>query len=152
MSRSEYVIVAFLDSFQKGDKLIDWPLHVTIVPWCSFYDLSQFRKEARKVVQGVGPMKVTVGERRIWGPNTVNIIDYSVSLHRLHEQLLHLAKSSGRVLINEQYTGRNFTPHVTHQGNKYAETGRLLNIDALYLVEKDMNQRLKTVVAKIKLA
>lgn len=152
MSRSEYVIVAFLDNFKKGDKLLDWPLHVTIVPWCAFYDLNQFRTDAKKIVKNMRPLKVTVGERRIWGPNTVNMIDYSIPLHRLHEQLLELAKSSGRILINEQYTGRNFTPHVTHQKNKSAAPGRLLHIDTLYLVEKDMNQRLKTVVAKIKLA
>jgi 2'-5' RNA ligase len=70
----------------------------------------------------------------------------------MHEQLLQLARSRGRLVGREQSIGRDFTPHIVLQRNRSALSGRKLKIDAVYVIEKEGNQRFNTVKAKINLA
>lgn len=145
----EYILVALLGNYQPGDTFAQWPLHVTLVPWFDPRDLSEFVAQLQNVAAKYGSIESTVGEQRIWGPNTVNVITRVPQLQRLHLELLSLVRAHGTLLINEQYTGSNYTPHITHQKGVSAKKGSGVVLDTIYLVEKQVHVREKTIKAKI---
>lgn len=147
----EYILVALLDDFQPDDSFAQWPLHVTLVPWFKPLDLKQFTKELKGKAGDYRQITSTVGEQRIWGPHTVNIIDRVPMLQELHAELLALVRMHGRLLINEQYTGENYTPHITHQGAVSAMEGHMVTLGTIYLISRPAGGGKKTVVNKIPL-
>ena len=147
----EYILVALLDDHRPGDAFAQWPLHVTLVPWFSPLDLKQFIEELKRKAGMYAQITSTVGEQRIWGPHTVNVIDRVPVLQELHTELLALVRLHGRLLINEQYTGENYTPHVTRQSTIAAAQGRIVTIHAVYLISRPAGGGQKTVLSKIPL-
>lgn len=145
----EYILVALLSDYQPGDTFAQWPLHVTLVPWFDPRDLSEFVAHLQNVAAKYGSIESTVGEKRIWGPNTVNVITRVPQLQRLHLELLSLVRAHGTLLINEQYTGSNYTPHITHQKGVSAKEGSSVVLDTIYLVEKQVHVRENTIKTKI---
>lgn len=148
----EYILVALLDDFQPDDSFVQWPLHVTLVPWFKPLDLKPFTKELRGKAGCYRQITSTVGEQRIWGLHTVNVIDRVPILQELHAELLALVRIRGRLLINEQYTGENYTPHITHQGTVAAVQGRTVTIHTVYLISRPAGGGQKTVLSKIPLS
>ena len=145
----EYILIALLDDHRPGDAFAQWPLHVTLVPWFSPLDLNQFIEELKSKAGMYTQITSTVGEQRIWGPHTVNVIDRVPVLQELHTELLALVRLHGRLLINEQYTGENYTPHITHQADISAYQNSSVIISGLYLIDRPSGGGMKTVVANI---
>lgn len=148
--KKEYTIVALLEDVSVGETIIKWPLHVTILPWFSFYDYSAFLNQIHDIAQKTEPIEIRVGTRATWGVNTVNVIDYSIALHRLHEEILKIASAHGNLRKNgHEFIGRNYTPHITHQGRLFVHAGYDFTIKRIYVVESDMSLHVKTVVDSI---
>ena len=148
---TQYITCAFVDDYAVGDELLDWPLHITLVPWFFVDNMRQFQDDLVQHVADIHRIPVTVGEQRTWGPNVVNVIQRSAPLHELHARLLHLITSSGELLINQQYTGLNYTPHITHQKSLSAQPGDNVTIGTVYIIKKDTARRAKTVIARVDL-
>jgi 2'-5' RNA ligase len=150
--KKEYVVVALLDTADIGDRLVQWPLHLTIVPWFSYYEPEKFLDEVRNIVNQTSAIDLQVSSQTTWGYNTVNTVQYSISLHRLHEDLLKLAMKHGRMnRTGNDYHGRSYTPHITHQGRSRVNEGQRIKIETVYVVERDMSHHVKTVIEKIDL-
>lgn len=150
--KKEYVVVALLDTADIGDRLVQWPLHLTIVPWFSYYEPKKFLDEVRELVGQTPVIDLRVGSQVTWGYNTVSTIHYSIGLHRLHEDLLKLAMKHGRLnTTNHGYHGRNYTPHITHHGRSHVNEGQSIKIETIYVIERDMSHHVKTVIEKIDL-
>lgn len=151
--RKEYVVVALLDDAKDRERILQWPLHITILPWFSFHDYEGFCQKAKEVIQVEPSFDVSVGFETRWGERNVNLLQYSIPLHRLHDQLLKIAKKHGRMQIRDHhYAERSYVPHITHQGRQKIEEGRKIKVDSLYLIERDMSHHVKTVAEIFRLA
>lgn len=150
--KKEYVVVALLDKAKIGDQLVHWPLHLTILPWFSYYEPKKFLDEANDLVSKTPTIDLRVSSKATWGYNTVSTIHYSIGLHRLHEDLLKIAIKHGRMShTNHGYHGRSYTPHITHQGRSHVNEGQSIKIESIYVVERDMSHHVKTIIEKIDL-
>lgn len=145
----EYVTCALIDEHNTGDTFTDWPLHITLVPWFLLNDITKFKNDLTDILQDDHQIQVAVDEERVWGPNTVNIIAYDRSLHDIHERMISLAETAGRVLVNKQYTGENYTPHITHQKSLSKQPGDLIIIKYVYVIERNSTTKQKKIIGKI---
>lgn len=151
MNETEYIFCVLIDSYDEGDEFIEWPLHITLVPWFFVPDITEFQLSITEAITYLRPIHVIVGEERVWGPNTVNVIERSEPLHDLHARLLRQTNMSGRIVINQQYTGENYTPHITQQSSLSATPGDKIIIDQFCIIKKTHSHRLKTVIKIFKL-
>lgn len=145
----EYILVALLGVYQRGDTFTAWPLHVTLVTWFDPVDEATLVAELRSIT---APRIVSrVGEQRVWGTNTVNVIRRTPELHALHRHLLATVTAHGRLLTNQQYMGDVYTLHITHQHGASVAEGSGVTLDAIYLIKKPLHSYEKQIVAKIEL-
>jgi 2'-5' RNA ligase superfamily len=147
----DYILVALLDDCQVNDTFAQWPLHVTLVPWCQPVHLQKFTDDIEVAASKYTQIDSVVGEQKTWGPNTVNVVERVPKLHELHNELLGLVRSHGELLINEQYTGMNYTPHVTHQKSLSAVEGSSITLSTIYLIDRQIATGKKTIKAKFAL-
>ena len=148
---TEYVICILLGDYKKGEELISWPLHITLVPWFATDDIEKLKYNLADVLGHDHQILVAVGEERTWGPNSVNVIENSTPLHDMHNRVLTLIETSGKLLVNKQYTGINYTPHITHQKSLAKRPGDNVIINNVYIVERDIESRQKKVTMKVAL-
>lgn len=149
----EYVVVALLDSAKETERILHWPLHITILPWFSFHDYEGFCQKAKDVIQIKSAFYVRVGHERLWGQRSVNVLEYSSPLHQINEELLKIAEKHGCMQTHgNHYVERGYVPHITHQGKQSVEVGRRINVDNLYLVERDMSHHTNSIAEIFKLA
>lgn len=150
--KKDLVVVALLDELNIGDTFAKWPLHLTILPWFSYHKLDGFLDQIKEVVQETEQVEVRIGMRTMWGGRVVSLTQYSVALHRLHDQLLKIAINHGRIRhTGNEFTGRSYTPHITHQGHHAVHEGQKIMIKNVYIIESGMSRHVKTVVGKIDL-
>lgn len=147
----EYILVALLDDYATGDTFTVWPLHVTLVTWFDPHDEQALIAKLHAIASETPKITSRVGEQRIWGSNTVNVIERTPALNTLHQQLLAAMTTHARPLTNRQYMGDNYTPHITHQRGTSMAEGSDITLDAFYLVKKPLHSREKQIVAKIEL-
>ena len=150
--KKEYILCVLFDDYEAGDIFTQWPLHVTLVPWCHPADLQKFITDIEVVANRYMQINSVVGEQKTWGSNTVNVIERASELQSLHNELLEKVKLHGTLLVNAQYTGESYTPHVTHQQHEQRIPGEHIQLKAVYLVEKTQNERTKEIVAQFRLS
>ena len=148
----EYITCVLFDDYSLDDELKSWPLHITLVPWFAPDDIVTFKENFVDLLKHDHQISVVVGEEKTWGPNTVNVIEYSQPLHDMHRKALKLIETSGRLLINKQYTGENYTPHITHQKSLAKQPGDNVLVKNIYIIERDTKTKRKKVITKVTLA
>lgn len=148
----EYITCFILEGdHKKGDVFDDWPLHVTLVPWCLPNDLNQFIRSLSDITRQHREIHTVVRDTRIWGPHTVNVVRRTPKLHSLHADVLDVVRETGRLLINEEFTGEYYTPHVTRQGLHHVETGSSIQLSSISLVERDNQKKQKRIIVSFPL-
>jgi len=137
------ILVAFLEEFEPGYEFERWPHHVTILPW--FKADKEALSSIEQIASGHLPITVELGKTAMFGARNdilVRLVE-SDPLQKFHRALL-----SGRKgllgLINSSYSGDNFRPHVTLQGQNDPES-RTITIKRLALVKHIGPGKLKRV-------
>jgi 2'-5' RNA ligase len=146
----EYMFAYLLDAHHPGDTFTVWPLHITLLPWFKLdVPLDEFKTELQRILNTTKSVSVKVGSERQFGRRSVNLIESSAGLLALHELLLDYAKNNGEFTVNKQLVGEQFNPHITKNFGKNLATGKLVNVNRVYLISappEDPRTRLKTVV------
>ena len=147
----EYLVCLLVDDFEIGDTFTNWPLHVTVVAWFTVDDSEYFTRLAELRSAKIPSFTAKVGERRKMSRHTVNVVRKTDELQLLHETMMSLVKSTGRLLTKEDFYYEKYQPHITHQKNIAAEPGDELRFEHVYLIGKDIHARQKTIIAKYRL-
>ncbi len=140
-----YLIILEITPLKVGGAYDTLPLHCTLVHW---FWLKQEPEEVTKrleaVLSNTAPVSLRVGtEQAFTGKNkngelvpvTVNDVELTPELRKLHEQVCTVLKSMDVHYSEPQYVHDGFHPHVTHQKDGQLSPSEIRRSAKLYLVE-----------------
>lgn len=149
-----YVVVLPLRPLAVGDRFLtrDWPLHVTIVPVFTAHATTA------QVTDALAGSRLTVtaaGEERFGRGNSIRVtlIEPSADILALHMALLQGLAPLHPLFDEPDFVADGFRPHVTRRGFGGVETGAVLVLDQLAVVDMTPNQpeRMRRVLAVVPL-
>jgi hypothetical protein len=155
------MVAAMIPDMPVGTEFQDWPLHMTVAPWFSMSTQLWHRFDAgmKEILEETIAPTITggtadlfssprgsVGVRKLDVPTqTFNII----TGFNIHAGVIELAKATGRVEDTE-YTGLNWTPHVSDASGATLAEGETVQISGLSVVKKQNERTSKVVKALYK--
>lgn len=134
----KFVLVSALETLNKGDVFVEWPLHVTILPWFTLPTERQraFENALTNRTHDVASIHTIGGEEAFFGPRQdarVRKLRRIGALASLHQLALETVRSFDGS-VDDPYIERNYEPHVTFQDEKGIEEGQEVTLTALQLV------------------
>lgn len=149
MTVGSFVLVAMVHpeqvpkSFRR--RRLEWPLHVTLLPWFEVLDAEGFMHDLNRLVPQEQSFIAEVGEDALFGPNRdvpVSLIKNREPFAIMHYFLLTiLEKHDGVFSASSNWTKKDYTPHVTHHGDERLHPGesfRVNNVAVVKLLNDDM--------------
>ncbi|HSX00552.1 MAG TPA: 2'-5' RNA ligase family protein [Patescibacteria group bacterium] len=140
-----YLIILEVSPLKIGSTYDMLPLHCTLVLWFWLKQepeevvekLEASLKDSIAVVLKAGAEQVFAGKNKHGElvPVTVNDIELTPELRKLHEQVCAVLKSMDVHYSAPQYVQDGFHPHVTHQKDGQLLPGEVRKSTKLYLVE-----------------
>jgi 2'-5' RNA ligase len=146
------------------DRVYDMlPLHCTLVHW--FWLNQKPDTVAQRLtgkLSGTTSVALKVGTEQVFTgknkngetiPVTVNDIELTPELRKLHEQTCAILEGIGGRYSEPQYVHDGFHPHITHQRDGALKPGEVCQSSKLYLIEADAPEygNKRTVRASIQL-
>lgn len=150
--RNEHVIAIMLESVSPADKFIEWPLHITIVPWFHCDATEKLDKFLHNVADKQTRFSAKVGQSHMLGKNKdvpVSLIDESPKLAKLHQKILEILEKNGYRVHQKEWVGENYIAHITHQLHGRKHPGEKLKINSFTLVRQDRLKKTGTMVKTI---
>ncbi len=153
-----YLLVLPLAPFEFGFEYRGAPpLHCTIMPWfVSDKGTAQVALTLSEVFKKSPPVVLIPWKRAMFGKNNdvlVHVLTWEEGLIRLHNELLDALKTLEVELMDPQWTGANWNPHVTdHEGEKFFP-GLQATVETAVMIEAEdpVSRPLKKVVARFPL-
>lgn len=140
MVPGDRLFCAFVDNQLPGDTFIEWPLHITIVPWFRTNAPSDdLGRTLRQRLDGLEPFLVTVGREEKFGHKrkTVNRIVVPSPFENIEEQARQLLHERKAWMVDETTKlRRRFMPHITELKAGRAHEGDSFMVDSLYIIEQ----------------
>ena len=154
MLPGDRLVVALVKPYQVGDRFIDWPLHVTVVPWFRLNNKPErIAKGLTKALTPIKPFDVIMNQTAWFGPKKnrqAHLIELPTPFSEIEKRVRNYFHKKRAWLVDETTKKRrDFRPHVTVQKSNQLRVGDSFKIDCLYLVEQRGSQ--KEIVAEIKL-
>lgn len=129
-----------------------WPLHITIVPWFPADDSKGLDELLTKIASKHEAFIVTVGKREYFGKEdklTVNLVNDSGDLHRLHWDVFHSLEKNGFPIHQKDHMGEKYKPHITHQGRRHLNEGEELIVPSFSLVRQVRQKKSGTMIKEV---
>lgn len=140
------LVCAFVEDQAVGTKFerIDWPLHVTVVPWFRLPKADTgFVPELARELQQHDAFTAVVDRQsrtRYFGDRRVSVME-STPWQPLHQATLEVVRHHAGTLLARTFIGSSYRPHVTFQKHGHLEPADQFACDALYVVEKRKDMR-----------
>jgi len=153
----EYIIAILLGPTKEPDRFIGWPPHMTVVPWFCIDNVDEAIAVLQKVSVISRAFKINIAKPDLFGPrHTVPVLRVNaIELEQVHNILLGELENIGAEFVAPQYMGPNFNPHITIKQNMPIQSGNVIEINKLWLIEatsyEDRRTRLKKVIAEVEL-
>ena len=138
-ARNEHVVAIVLEPVAIGQEFIDWPLHITIVPWFPRDDAQKLDSILTNVAKTQSGFSVEVGEIEKFGPEKnvkVNLIKDSSGLNELHWIIFKVLEKNKFGIHQKEYVGNGYRPHITHQPHGHARLGDSFRVKSFILVKQ----------------
>lgn len=134
----KYCLVYFLKHVEVGTEfaMTDWPLHVTLADVFAI-DLKATNIESRlaALAEKLHPVTVVADTETTLGSTRVVLLQKSVELIELHNNVMDLLENNGAVFNTPGFTRGGFIPHCTIQSSGRLYSGDKLTINSLALVD-----------------
>lgn len=135
----QYAVIANLEDTREGQyTMTSLPLHVTFLSiFFSNESASFFARINEEIAKGTHAIRVITTGRTRYGAHQeipVTLVEEVPEIANLHNQLLDRV-SAHTSFRAPQFTGANFKPHVTDQGERVVSVGTQLELNNLTLVE-----------------
>lgn len=141
MSKNEHLIVSLLEPVKPGEAFVDWPLHMTIVPWFSVKEID--KNILDEVLVGVANRHKTinakVGQIAMFGTNLdvpVNTIKTNKKIDSLHKDMFGTLEVNYFPIHHKDICWNNYRPHITIQGEKAIIEGTEIVIANFALIKQ----------------
>ncbi len=148
-ARNEFVIVIMLEPVSLGREFIDWPLHITIVPWFDGNDAKKLDGILSEATKTFPSFSVEVSKIEKFGPKKnikVNLIKSSPELNELHWSILNVLEKNNFGIHQKEYIGNGYKAHVTHQSHGQKREGENLRINSFTLVKQVRQKKTGSIV------
>lgn len=135
------IVVAMVDPGsvpkQFRRRRLEWPLHVTILPWFTVPDEASFIGFLERNLPSEQSFEAVMGADAAFGEDgktTVSLVENKQPLAVLHNYVLEaVLGQDGTVLVNT-WIRDSYKPHVTHHGENRLHPGDTFMIQSLTLV------------------
>lgn len=151
-ARNEHVVAIMLGPISIGQEFIDWPLHITIVPWFPCGDSEKLDSILVDEAKTHASFLVEVGKIEKFGPGKnigVNLIKDSPELNKLHWSIYTALEKNNFGIHQKEYVGDGYKPHITHQPHGQKRKGEKLKIESLALVKQVRQKKTGTMVKSV---
>lgn len=119
-------------------KRLEWPLHVTLVPWFQIQDAPRFITRLGEFTASKQEFTSTIGTDELFGADRdvpVSLFSDSAELTLLHNELITFVESQGaRFGAEGQYIKDAYRPHVTQHGQSRLHEGDDVEVSAITVV------------------
>lgn len=159
----KYTIIQLLEDVPEGAQFTpaNWPLHATIVDTFAIdWNAPTMIKKLEELLNVRQQAVSIAGEDTFFGPEgqtQVALLEKTISLVRLHDDVIALLEEGGLKLNDPQFACEGFLPHTTVQKHARLHKGDHVTFSALTLIDmfpdEDPYQRkvLKTIrLARVK--
>jgi hypothetical protein len=150
--RNENVVAIVLEHIDVGREFIEWPLHITIVPWFHGYDAKKLDDLLAGLAASFTPFRAKAGPIEKFGPKkdvTVNVIDDSKELKELHQAVFYTLETNDFIIHQKDFVGDGYMAHVTHQTHAFLKEGAQITIKSFSLIEQERLKKTGEIVKKI---
>lgn len=150
--RNENVIVILLEKMPVNEEFIEWPLHITVVPWFHGYDETKLDKLLSQIAASHKKFKAGVGQLEKFGYKKdveVNLIDNNKQLNQLHRDVFDILESNDFIIHQKDFVGEGYRAHITRQPHGYKNEGEEIQIKSLSLVKQERLKKSGAIVKKI---
>ncbi len=123
---------------QKAFSRLNWPLHITLVPWFRIPNIDTLRTTLAQFAHQRAPFFVVAKGEALFGHNhtiKVTLVEPNKAVQTLHDDLLAVVAQQCGAVSNTQFIGQYFRPHATHQTHSVLQEGSQVQIDHFWLVE-----------------
>ncbi len=135
------IVVYLVEPRQPGDRFrrtrLDWPLHITLVPWFSVKSETAVIPELDSLVSNYPQFPVTVGQDAMFGPDKnipVSIVATPEPCRKLQDILVKALRYHGAIFASERWIGAEYRPHITHHGSRRDQAGDTEHVRSITLV------------------
>ena len=136
----ELVIIGVISPVVTGQvvALDDWPVHMTLLQWFQYDgDTEELISGIVSAIAPLVPFTLTVGgERQFSSTVTVNVVEDSKEITKIHQSLLSVATDLGCQPKNAQWVGEGFIPHITHYPSGSRQTGEQISVKSYAIAKK----------------
>ena len=153
MAKNEHLIVIPLEPLKKSKPFIDWPLHVTIVPWFAVPEeraedlgilLTNIATRYRKFNVKVGGVAMFAN-----GQLSVKLIEPAETLQALHLDVFNTLENNGFTIHQKDFLNANYRPHFIYQPEDKFKTGSLITISSFSLIRQVRQKVTGTMVKEL---
>ena len=133
-------------------KRLDWPLHVTILPWFTVIEKSVALDDIKQVITDTHSFELIIGPEELFGETKVNLIGQPGKVEALHETLLEVSANNIVFSKDPEWIGNQYRPHVTHHGAERLYEGDTVTVGAVTIVQlipNNMCQVIDTIHLKV---
>lgn len=133
-------IISSFEQHQKGEQFEQFPLHVTLLPWFDVPYRQSLVNSVQNFATRQSPQEVKATDEALFGPNEdvrVRLLGRVGSLHAMHEELLEIVATQRGEVLNPEFIGDKYAPHVTYQGEQGLEENETRVISRLQIVSGD---------------
>ena len=139
--KSEQLVVIPLEPLKKGRAFVDWPLHITIVPWFNCLETERQRlSDLLKAAAGRHhQFDSVIGQFEWFGKNQdlhVQLIVPNRQLNDLHLDVFNTLDRSGFPIHQKEYLGASYRPHLIYKPENKLAAGDIIKIDGFDLIKQ----------------
>jgi hypothetical protein len=150
--RNENVIAILLEPIGLDEEFIEWPLHITIVPWFHGYDEYKLDELLEKISRQRQGFSAKVQQIEKFGANKdveVNVIDDCPPLYELHNQVFTELEKNGFIIHQKDYVGETYRAHITRQPHGHLDSGQIIKINSFSLIHQKRLKKTGTIVKAV---
>lgn len=141
MKPGALIVVAMVDPEHVPERFrrrrLEWPLHVTIVPWFTVPDVAKCIQFLKENLASEPSFEVIMGEDTAFGADhdiPVTLVANRQPFGILHNYVLEMIKDHGGEILMNTWIGDSYRPHVTHHGSNRLYTGDTFMVRSVTLV------------------
>jgi len=148
-ARNEHVVAIMLEPVSMGQEFIDWPLHITIVPWFPCGDAKKLDRILTDAAGTQAGFSLEVGKIEKFGPKKnikVNLMKESPMLDKLHWNIFNVLEKNSFGIHQKEYVGDGYRPHITYQPHGHSSPGDQFQVKFFTLIKQIRQKKNGTMV------
>lgn len=136
-----FLLAFFVDKKAVGNTFINWPLHITIIPWFFVHDIDTLDAKINRISKKFFKLSVTGRELTKYGERTVCLVSNEYTLQQIHRAVYTTLQMLNARFIDTRYFGDNYTPHITWQESEKYLIGDVFDAAGFYLVKRHKDKQ-----------